>query len=105
MIDYLEIGTFMAAADCDTLRAELRAASGAPAPLLGGEVRPQVRRATRIAVDPGGIAPLLKALFAYITPALQRRFGLTLTHFEEPQFLRYETGDYFVAHQDGNTPL
>jgi SM-20-related protein len=24
---------------------------------------------------------------------------------EEPQFLRYGPGDYFVAHQDGNTPL
>ena len=32
-------------------------------------------------------------------------FGLTLSECEEPQFLRYRTGDFFVAHQDGNTPL
>jgi SM-20-related protein len=24
---------------------------------------------------------------------------------EEPQFLRYDVGDFFVPHQDGNTPL
>ena len=30
---------------------------------------------------------------------------MTLKECEEPQFLRYEPGDFFVAHQDGNTPL
>jgi len=32
-------------------------------------------------------------------------FGLDLRDCEAPQFLRYETGDFFVAHQDGNTSL
>jgi SM-20-related protein len=36
---------------------------------------------------------------------LERHFGLALSGCEEPQFLRYQTGDFFVAHQDGNTPL
>jgi predicted 2-oxoglutarate/Fe(II)-dependent dioxygenase YbiX len=31
-------------------------------------------------------------------------FRIPLASFEEPQFLRYKEGDYFVAHQDGNTP-
>src|SRR5687767_1637114 len=30
---------------------------------------------------------------------------MNLTEFEAPQFLRYETGDFFVPHQDGNTPM
>ena len=30
---------------------------------------------------------------------------MALAEHEPPQFLRYETGGFFVAHQDGNTPL
>jgi len=37
--------------------------------------------------------------------ALERHFGAALGECEEPQFLRYQTGDFFVPHQDGNTPL
>jgi SM-20-related protein len=32
-------------------------------------------------------------------------FGVEVSECEEPQFLRYKTGDFFVAHQDGNTGL
>src|SRR5258708_28217345 len=31
--------------------------------------------------------------------------GIMLSSCEEPQFLCYRTGDFFVAHQDGNTGL
>jgi len=37
--------------------------------------------------------------------ALARRFGHALSSCEPPQFLRYLAGDFFVPHQDGNTPL
>jgi SM-20-related protein len=30
-------------------------------------------------------------------------FGIELQDCEAPQFLRYEVGDYFVAHQDGSS--
>jgi SM-20-related protein len=30
---------------------------------------------------------------------------VSLSECEEPQFLRYREGDFFVAHQDGNTGL
>ncbi|HWK90117.1 MAG TPA: 2OG-Fe(II) oxygenase, partial [Longimicrobium sp.] len=36
---------------------------------------------------------------------IEAHFRVKVTECEEPQFLRYETGDYFVAHQDGNTPM
>jgi predicted 2-oxoglutarate/Fe(II)-dependent dioxygenase YbiX len=36
---------------------------------------------------------------------IEEHFGITLSECEEPQFLRYQQGDFFVAHQDGNTPL
>lgn len=32
-------------------------------------------------------------------------FGVEVSECEEPQFLRYQMGDFFVAHQDGNTGL
>lgn len=32
-------------------------------------------------------------------------FGVSLRGCEEPQFLRYRVGDFFVAHQDGNTGM
>lgn len=37
--------------------------------------------------------------------AIAAHFAIELTKHEEPQFLRYEVGDFFVAHQDGNTGL
>jgi SM-20-related protein len=37
--------------------------------------------------------------------AIARHFDLNLKNFEEPQFLSYRVGDFFVAHQDGNTGL
>ena len=36
---------------------------------------------------------------------LERHFGTELGGCEEPQFLCYRAGDFFVAHQDGNTGL
>jgi SM-20-related protein len=108
MIDLLEIRDFLDHAACEALRAELRQAAGSAAALLGrdgpGEVRPQVRRATRLAV-PSGTSARLTTLLMARKEALERRFGLALSSCEEPQFLRYEAGDFFVAHQDGNTPL
>jgi SM-20-related protein len=36
---------------------------------------------------------------------IEAHFDVALSSCEAPQFLRYETGDFFVPHQDGNTPL
>jgi predicted 2-oxoglutarate/Fe(II)-dependent dioxygenase YbiX len=45
------------------------------------------------------------AVLERLQPRIEAHFGRSLAGFEEPQFLRYGPGDYFVAHQDGNTPL
>jgi SM-20-related protein len=104
MIDLLEIDRFLDEPACDSLRGELRAAGGGAASLLGGEVRTHVRKATRVAVSPATSGRVKSLLMQYV-PRLERHFGVALAECEDPQFLRYETGDYFVAHQDGNTPL
>lgn len=44
-------------------------------------------------------------LLQSLRPQLQNFFDVTRGHCEPGQFLRYETGDFFVVHQDGNTPL
>lgn len=47
----------------------------------------------------------ITAKLIQVRAAIAAHFGLSLTKYEEPQFLRYEVGDFFVAHQDGNTGL
>jgi SM-20-related protein len=108
MIDLMEIVDFFDAAACRELRAELRQVGGGPATLLGRSaataVDPLVRRATRAAI-PAGTRERVTRLLMERKRAIEQHFGLQLGECEEPQFLRYETGDFFVAHQDGNTPL
>jgi SM-20-related protein len=36
---------------------------------------------------------------------IEENFSISLRDCEEPQFLRYDAGDFFVAHQDGNTGM
>jgi SM-20-related protein len=108
MVDFLEISDFL---DTDTLTevlGELSHAAGAPATVLSGDsagvVQQAVRRTTRVPT-PAHVRELLTRRFLDVKPQLERHFDLPLGNCEEPQFLRYEEGDYFVAHQDGNTPL
>jgi SM-20-related protein len=108
MIDTFEVKSFLDTAESAELRAGLRQAAGSQAAVLGrdpgGEVRPSVRRSTRMSV-PACTAERITALLMQQTDALERRFGHALSSCEPPQFLRYLPGDFFVAHQDGNTPL
>jgi SM-20-related protein len=105
MIDVLEIAGFLDARACADLRDELQRAAGSPAALLGrDQAAPQVRRTTRAAL-PAATRERVTRLLMERKEAIERHFGLTLASCEEPQFLRYQPGDFFVAHQDGNTPL
>jgi hypothetical protein len=96
MRDFLEIPRFLDASGCAAVRAELSATPGDAAPLLGSEVRIEVRRTRRFAVPPAA-ASRITPLFGEAMGALERHFGVALTHFEPPQFLRYGPGDFFVA--------
>jgi SM-20-related protein len=108
MIDLLEIEDFLDAATLAGVVAELERAGGAPATVLstepGGVVRPMARKATRVAVSPETRA-LVKARLMERKGEIEARFGVSVNECEDPQFLRYETGDFFVPHQDGNTPM
>jgi SM-20-related protein len=103
MIDLLEIPDFLGAEACAALRAEMRAAGGDPATVSGGNYTPEVRRTTRAAVPPATSEGVIRLLMAR-KDAIERHFALTLTDCEDPHFLYYQAGDFFVAHEDGNTP-
>jgi SM-20-related protein len=108
MIDFLHVRDFLDAGTRAEVRDELSRAAGAPATVLStdssGLVQPAVRRTTRLPA-PDRVRELVTRRFRDLKPELESHFGLSLGDYEEPQFLRYEKGDYFVAHQDGNTPL
>lgn len=100
MIDLFEIRDFLDEAGCEKLRAEMRQSRGSAATLLGQPARPQIRKVSRLTVPPATCERVTRALMER-KEALEQHFGVTLGECEEPQFLRYETGDFFVAHQDG----
>ena len=108
MIDHIEIAGVLDEAGCGALCAEILTAGGRPAGLLGRDDQkpawPEVRRTRRAEVSPATEA-LVNALLARQKAALERHFGLALGNAEKPQFLHYREGDFFVPHQDGNTPL
>ena len=99
---------FLDARTCARVVAEMRAAPGLPATVYGlgesGTVDERVRRTTRVAPAPG-TEGLLRRLLLERMGAVGEHFRLRLRECDEPQFLRYEVGGFFVAHQDGNTGL
>lgn len=86
----------------------VRASGGTPATVYGrsdsGAVDERVRRTTRV-TPPVEIEELVRRLLLSRTRAAAEHFRVSLKELEEPQFLRYRLGDYFVAHQDGNTGM
>jgi SM-20-related protein len=88
--------------------AAVRASQGRPATVYGrddsGEVDTLMRRTTRLSPPPE-VEELVRRLLLSRMNAVEEQFGSGVRELEEPQFLRYEAGDYFVAHQDGNTGM
>ncbi|MFL6256790.1 MAG: 2OG-Fe(II) oxygenase [Pyrinomonadaceae bacterium] len=104
---YVERG-FLDPASLAELLAAVRASGGRPATVYGrgdsGAVDERVRRTTRVS-PPFEMEELVRRLLLSHLRAVEEYFGVSLRELEEPQFLRYEAGDYFVAHQDGNTGM
>jgi predicted 2-oxoglutarate/Fe(II)-dependent dioxygenase YbiX len=92
----------------DAIVAEMRAAAGSAATVYGstvsGSVNESVRRTFRVKPSDEVVALVIQKLLA-LKDAIEKHFDVVLKECEEPQFLRYREGDFFVAHQDGNTGL
>lgn len=104
---YLD-GAFFDEQQCGALLAELSVAPAAPATVYGrgqaGAVDERVRKVARLAPPPEIVARVMQRLHD-ARDAVAAHFGVALTTCEAPQFLHYREGDFFVAHQDGNTGM
>jgi predicted 2-oxoglutarate/Fe(II)-dependent dioxygenase YbiX len=69
-----------------------------------GVIDGRMRRATRVTPSPEITESVTRFLLER-KPAVEEHFRIDLSDCEDPQFLRYRTGDFFVAHQDGATGL
>jgi SM-20-related protein len=97
---------FFDSTTCEEIIVEMRSAESGPAAIHGGSksVDERVRKAARVLPSPETVA-LVRRRLLECKPRIEAHFRISLSDCEEPQFLRYQVGDFFVAHQDGNTPL
>jgi len=99
---------FFDAGTCLELITELRRSPGGPAVTYGeggpGLVNERVRKVERLVPARETVEHVTASLIDY-RQKIGVYFGISLSGCEEPQFLRYRVGDFFVAHQDGNTGL
>lgn len=97
---------FLNARECASLVEEVCAARGGPAtvytPDAASPVNETLRRTTRHMLSPE-VTARVRSLLLRRKDEVAEHFGLALSDCEDPQFLRYREGDFFVAHQDGNT--
>jgi SM-20-related protein len=88
--------------------AELKSIEGSAATVYGrtatGLIDERARKTVRL--DPSEeTVKVVTARLWECKDAVEKYFAVTLKECEEPQFLRYREGDFFVAHQDGNTGM
>ena len=93
---------------CDAIVAELKSLEGSAATVYGstasGTIDQNVRRTLRVKPSNETVELVTRRLLE-CKEDVEKQFAVSLSECEEPQFLRYREGDFFVAHQDGNTGL
>ncbi|PYS74366.1 MAG: 2OG-Fe(II) oxygenase [Acidobacteria bacterium] len=97
------------ASDCTEIILDLERSPDHKAPVYGasgmtGAVDERVRKVAQLLPSPETVERVRQKLLE-MRDGVSAYFGITLTSCEDPQFLRYRAGDFFVAHQDGNTGL
>ena len=102
------VDDFLDAATCLELTGQLADADAGAATVYGasagGSIDENMRKTKRLVPPQKTLDDVMGRLSGELE-SVGKRFGMTLTIIEEPQFLRYNVGDFFVAHQDGNTGL
>ena len=106
--DLFVVKDFFDSVVCNAIVAEMKAVQGSAATVYGrgasGSIDANVRKTLRVVPSNETIEMVMQRLRSS-QHALEKHFDLTLNECEVPQFLRYGVGDFFVAHQDGNTGL
>ena len=106
--DLFVVKQFLDQLECDQIVAEMKAVQGSAATIYGrgdsSAIDERVRKTVRVRPASETVDRVIHRLWS--TKAfIEKHFGFTVNECEEPQFLRYREGDFFVAHQDGNTGL
>jgi SM-20-related protein len=93
---------------CDAIVAEMKTAKAGAATVYGkgtsGSIDANVRNTLR-AIPSNKTIDLVTQRLLSCKQAIEEHFSVALSECEDPQFLRYREGDFFVAHQDGNTGM
>ena len=93
---------------CREIVAEMSAAQSDAATVYGrtttGAVEQSVRRTLRIRPSVATVESIVSRLVG-VKDLVEKHFEVALSECEDPQFLHYREGDFFVAHQDGNTGM
>ena len=102
------VSQFLPPSWCEEIVAEMKAAGGSAATVYGsttsGTIDQNVRRTLRVRPAAETVQLVMQPLWS-CKETVEKHFSVTLNECEDPQFLRYREGDFFVAHQDGNTGL
>jgi len=100
------VRNFLDPQTCASVMGEALSAPTTQAPVYiegtEGVIHETVRKTTSLHPSDGTFSEMWNRLFQQ-KPLLEDHFGQSLADCERPQFLRYEKGDFFVRHQDGNT--
>lgn len=99
------IDGFLDSSDCARLRSEIDSSSGAAARITGGQegrVDENVRRAL-VADVSKPTATFLRSRLRDLMPDIEQHFRLRLADCEGPQFLAYDPGCFFRAHNDSSS--
>ena len=100
--------SFLSERTCEEIIRNVAHTQPSVAPVYGrgnsATVDERVRKVTLLTPPRDTVALVAERLSALID-SVGQHFRITLNSCEEPQFLRYEPGDFFVAHQDGNTGM
>lgn len=106
--DVYRVKNFFDARMCRNLLGELRDCPTVPSKIYGQEasdsVNENIRKSDFLMPSRATVEIITKRL-SNCREKVGEHFGLSLNECEEPQFLRYRVGDFFVAHQDGNTGM
>lgn len=93
---------------CERIVGEMSGAKARTSVVYGssssGVVDQSIRTSLRLAPSKETVELIVTRLQTCMEDAAVH-FGVRLSECEEPQFLRYEKGAFFVAHQDGNTGM
>ena len=93
---------------CEQIVNEMSALEGRSSLVYGrsdlGVVHETTRRSLRLMPSVETVELVLGRLLASMEQ-VARHFAVKLSEYEDPLFLRYQKGDFFVAHQDGNTGM